>query len=163
MCRSFDAKRSTDGDICKGCEFADWDKAKDAGNNSPDCRESLTWTFFEDGKFHELPSRIIVSGASRAEHAKFITKLTGLGYPPFIFKTKITSEQTSNDSGIFYVMKFELAVNEDGQPATYSLDEARKLQVECEKWKGMQNRFAEFDTANAVDDVIEQDSEGAIF
>ena len=163
MCRSFDAKHSQDGDICKGCEFADWDKAKEDGNNSPECRESLTWTFLEDGKLSDLPSRIIVSGASRAEHSKFITRLAGLGFPPFIFKTKITSEQTSNDNGIFYVMKFDLILNENGQPTTYTVEEARKMEIECKKWKGMQDRFAEFDTVNAVDDIVDQDSEGGIF
>ena len=162
VCRSFDAKHSQDGELCKNCEFADWDKAKEAGENAPPCRESLTWTFLENGAVGELPSRIIVSGASRAGHANFITMLTGTGYPPFIFKTKISSAQTQNDSGIFYVMNFEIMTDENKAPATYSLDQARQLEAECKKWKNMQDRFADFDTANAVDDVIE-DNEGAIF
>lgn len=163
LCRSLNGKVSEDGEICKGCLYADWDKAKEDGKTAPECRESITWTFFEDGKFNELPSRIIVAGASRAEHSRFITRLAGLGYPPYIFRTTITSEQQSNDSGIFYVAKFDLKLDDAGRPATYTVEEARKLQGECHKWKAMQDRFAEYDTQNSTIDMIEDEEAGGIY
>lgn len=162
LCRSFDGKVSSEGENCAMCDYCNWDKAKEAGNDSPDCRESITWLFLEENDINGIPPRIIVSGASRSEHSNFITKLSSQGFAPYIFKVRITSEQKTNDKGIFYVLKFDFATDENGKVATFPIEQCRQFDAKSKQWSKMTDRFAQHDTEMALD-VIEDDSEGAVF
>lgn len=164
LCRSLDGKCSMDGEICSGCEYADWDKAKDAGKDSPACRQGITWLFVEEDGLNSIPPRIVVSGASMGEHKNFLTKLAGLGgYPPYILVTEITAEQQQNDKGIFYVMKFDFAKNEDGTIRTVTPEMAKRFAELSKQWGSMTSRLAEYDTERYDDSSVAGDSEGAIY
>lgn len=164
LCRSLDGKCSTDGEICDKCEFADWDKAKDNGKDVPSCRQGITWMFVEADNTNSIPPRIVVSGASMSNQKNFLTKLTGLGgYPPYILVTKITSKQESNDKGIFYVMNFDFAKNEDGSVKTVSPTMAQRFAEMSRQWGSMTSRLAEYDTEKYDDNTVIEDSSGAIY
>lgn len=164
LCRSFDGKVSSDGEVCASCDYCNWDKAKDSGEAAPDCRESITWLFLEEDDLGGIPPRIIVAGASRAEHSNFITKLSSQGFAPYIFKVRISSEQQTNDKGIFNVLKFDFVTNPDNpkQIATFPVETCRMLDAKSKQWSKMTDRFAQHDTENAID-IIDDDTEGAVF
>jgi hypothetical protein len=164
LCRSFDGKASTEGEACATCPYADWDKAKKEGNDSPDCRQGITWMFLETDNLNSIPPRMVVSGASMSDQKNFLTKLTGLGgYPPYILVTKITAEQQTNDKGIFYVAKFDFAKNADGSIKTNSPAEATRFKDLSEQWKAMTTRLAEYDTERFDDSVVIDSEEGGIY
>ena len=164
LCRSFDGKASTDGEVCATCDYCSWDKAKEAGNDSPDCRESITWLFLEENDVNGIPPRIIVSGASRSEHANFITKVSAMGFAPYIFKVRITSQQKTNDKGIFNICKFDFVTDENSKrPVTFPVDVCRKFAAKSKQWSEMTSKFAEHDTPTAYDVADDADSEGAVF
>lgn len=164
LCRSFNGKVSTEGEVCASCDYCNWDKAKEAGESSPECRESITWLFLEEDDLGGIPPRIIVSGASRAEHSNFITKLSSQGFAPYIFKVRISSEQQTNDKGIFYVTKFDFVTAEDDpkKVLTFPVEMCRQFDAKSKQWGQMTDRFAQHDTENAID-VIDDDTEGAVF
>lgn len=165
ICRSFDGKASQDGEACSMCDYCNWDKAKADGLDSPECRESITWLFLEENDLNGIPPRIIVSGASRAEHANFITKISAQGFAPYIFKVRITSEQQTNDKGIFYVLKFNFVTDPENPKKilTFPVDTCRTFAAKSKQWSEMTSKFAEHDTVNATDVIDEGDSEGAVF
>lgn len=164
-CRSFDGKISTEGEQCASCPYADWDRAKKEGNDSPDCRESITWLFLEDTDMNGIPPRILVSGASRSTHSNFITQLSAFGYAPYIFKTKISSVQESNDKGIFFVMKFELETDPENpkKVLTQPVEQCKMLQEKSKQWGSLTDRFANYDTSTAVSDFIDDDTSDGVF
>ncbi len=164
LCRSFDGKVSADGELCNSCEYCSWDKAKADGLDSPECRESITWLFLEENDINGIPPRIIVAGASRAEHSNFITKLSAMGFAPYIFKVRISSEQKSNDKGIFNVLNFDFVKDpETGKITTFPVDVCRQFASKSKKWSEMTSKFAEHDTATAIDVIDEGDQPGAVF
>ena len=165
ICRSFDGKVSQEGEVCASCDYCNWDKAKAEGLDSPECRESITWLFLEESDMNSIPPRIIVSGASRAEHANFITKISAQGFAPYIFKVRIHSEQQTNDKGIFYVMKFDFVTDPENPKkiVTFPVETCRTFAAKSKQWSEMTSKFAEHDTANALDVVDEGDSQGAVF
>lgn len=164
LCRSFDGKISSEGELCASCPYADWDKAQKDGKDSPDCRQGITWMFLETDNLNSIPPRMVISGASMSDQKNFLTKLTSLGgYPPYILVTKITSEQQTNDKGIFYVAKFDFAKNADGSIKANSPADATKFRDLSEQWKAMTTRLAEFDTERYDDSVVVDDGAGGIY
>ena len=164
LCRSFDGKVSTDGELCATCPYADWDKAKDGGKDSPDCRQGITWMFLETDNLNSIPPRMVVSGASMSDQKNFLTKLTSLGgYPPYILVTKITAEQQTNDKGIFYIAKFDFAKNADGAIKAVSPAEAARYRDLSEQWKTMTTRLAEYDTERFDEASVIDSEEGGIY
>lgn len=162
LCRSFDGICSTDGVVCKGCQYSDWDKVEE-GQSKPDCTMGYTWLavpYSEDGGFG-VPFRIIVAGAGISELKKFITNLAATKLPPFVFRVSITSEQVESDGNIFYVPKFKLRKTEDGKLVTINPVYKNELKNLTDSWVNMMNQISKFDLENS--DEMASEADGAIF
>lgn len=107
LCRSFDGITKWDGTRkCDSCKYQDWNKLPE-GENRPPCNMSYVWLGVTAGT--ETPFRFIASGSSVSPTKDFINTIVPTRLSPFAFKVTLRSEQQSNESGVFYVAKYEVA------------------------------------------------------
>ena len=167
LCRSLDGIKSTDGVLCKTCQYADWDNIAE-GKTKPDCNLGYTWLampYSETGEY-TIPFRIIIAGAGISEMKKFITNVnctaSPLGLPMWVFRYSATSEQVEKDGNIFYVPKFSMKKNADGSPMFINPKFKDQIKGVFESWTAMMSQINKFDLDNA-DEMASADTEGAIF
>ena len=164
LCRSFDGICSTDGVVCKTCKDCDWNSLEE-GQTKPACNMGYTWLavkYDENGNFG-VPFRFIVSGAGVSELKKFITTLSTTGYPPFIFRAQISSEQKTSDQGVYFIPKFAFKKTESGDILTINPKLINKLKPMVEQWTSMLSSIAEQDSDSLSEDIAETETEGAMF
>lgn len=110
LCRSFDAKKKTegigDGD-CSKCEYAVWP----ADGTKPPCTQGYIWLGLDK---ENTPFRISMQGASVAPTKDFLNAIVpklsrgGKHLGVFVFKIRITSEKQTNDKGAYFIAKYEI-------------------------------------------------------
>ena len=161
LCRSFDGKVKFDGKMqCKNCEYQDWDKAKSAGKNKPDCNMGYVWLAVNHAD--NRPFRLIASGSSVSNTKNLINEMSPKKYPAYCYNTVLTSKKEQNDSGIFFVICYEWEWDKTGMPTQEQAANAQELSIGM---KDLFMRAIELDTTTADDETASQGSseEGQLF
>ncbi|HOA81733.1 MAG TPA: hypothetical protein PKK61_11840 [Defluviitaleaceae bacterium] len=159
LCRSFDGVLKFDGTKkCANCQYQSWDNIAE-GDNKPACNMSYVWLGLDENK---KPFRLIASGASVAPTKNFLNKILPNKLPPFVYNVIIRTEQKENESGIFYVMTYEI----DDKNPTIAKEDFMPLKELAEGMRDMFMTANQIDSENIVEDAdmaMEAEKEGGLF
>lgn len=144
LCRSLDAQTSaTTGESCANCSYSKWNNG-----NRPQCQQGYTWLGLLDD---DKPFRISIKGSALAPTKSFLTECMRLNVPPFTFQVKITTEKKKDEKGTYYVPKYEILKDENGQPLVPTKAQWDSFKKTMEGLSSMFERAVDQDISSSED------------
>ena len=143
LCISYDGRAAAFiKQDCSKCPYQDWNKARDAGKNKPECSENHVYY----GVLAETnePFAFSISGTGIAASKRFLTEIVNKGKMSLLFNIKLETVKETNDKfGTYFVVKFNIA-------SELKLTDAAQLQEAARRKNDMVSRVPMFETVLKV-------------
>lgn len=140
LCWSSDGVHKHDGtQLCTNCKYQDWNQ-REPGESKPPCNMSYVWLGVTASD--KAPFRLIASGSSVSPTKDFLNTIAPKKYPPYVYQMTLTSEQRENESGVFFVINYNI------KGTVPNAEEANKLKELSIGMKDMFMKAIEKDAVN---------------